>query len=90
MGRSTSAGAPFGLAIRSGIPQSQKLTSASVGVPLAPGTTVESISFSFRQVYTNFDIILVFWTVSDAFPGSMPPLHPPHAVFYWVPRLTSC
>jgi hypothetical protein len=44
---SVTTNAPFGVAIRSGSPG--KATLVAVEVPLTPGVTVESVSFSYRQ-----------------------------------------
>ena len=46
-GASITNNAPFGVAIRSGAP-SRPNTIAAVAVPLAPGVTVESVSFGYR------------------------------------------
>lgn len=47
-GASITSSAPFGIAIRSGDPT--LTTAAAAGVQLTPGVTVDSVSFSYRQV----------------------------------------
>lgn len=49
-GASITSAAPFGMAIRSGIPSSTSQTGAGLSAELTPGVTVESVSFSYRQV----------------------------------------
>lgn len=49
-GASVTSGAPFGVAIRSGVPApSSADTIAAVALPLLPGVTVDSVSFGYRQ-----------------------------------------
>jgi lysophospholipase L1-like esterase len=48
-GASITSGAPFGMAIRSGIAGTEKPTAAALGTQLTPGVTVDTVSFSYRQ-----------------------------------------
>ena len=47
-GASVTSGAPFGIALRSGLPNS--VTDAATSVQLTPGVVVDSVAFSYRQV----------------------------------------